>query len=99
VGSYAHGTFTWLSSDALNLTTLHLLTVVFVATLIRSPFGFGEALFAVPLLVLRLPLKIAAPLAVLISIAIAVVVVVQDGRKVHARSMGWLMFATVLASR
>jgi len=77
-----------------NLTTLYVLLVVFLATLIRSAFGFGEALFAVPLLALRLPLKVAAPLAVLLSITIALIVVAQDWRKVHARSMGWLMFAT-----
>ena len=72
-----------------------MLGVVFVATLIRSAIGFGEALFAVPLLALRLPLEVAAPLAVLISITIALIVVAQDWRKVHARSMGWLMFATI----
>jgi uncharacterized protein len=84
-----------LLSAALDATTLHVLAVVFIATLIRSAFGFGEALFAVPLLVLRLPLEIAAPLAVLISITIALIVVTQDWRNVHARSMGWLMFATI----
>ena len=80
---------------ALNPTTAYVLGVVFLATVIRSAFGFGEALFAVPLLALRLPLEVAAPLAVLLSITIALIVVVQDWRKVHARSMGWLMFATV----
>jgi len=72
-----------------------VLAVIFVATLIRSAIGFGEALFAVPLLALRLPLEVAAPLAVLISITIALIVVAQDWRKVHARSMGWLIFATI----
>ncbi len=80
---------------ALTGITLHVLLVVFIATLIRSAFGFGEALFAVPLLALRLPLEIAAPLAVLISITIAALVLAQDWRKVHARSMGWLTFSTV----
>lgn len=75
--------------------TLHVLVVVFVATLIRSALGFGEALFAVPLLALRLPLAVAAPLAVLISITIAAIVVAQDWQKIHMRSTGWLMCATV----
>ncbi len=91
----AHNAAHPLLATALNATTLYVLAVVFVATLIRSAFGFGEALFAVPLLALRLPLEVAAPLAVLISITIALIVVAQDWRKVHARSMGWLMFATV----
>ncbi len=77
-------------------TALYVLAVVFVATLIRSAFGFGEALFAVPLLALRLPLEIAAPLAVLISITIAGVVVAQDWEKIHWRSAGWLVSATLL---
>ncbi len=79
----------------MDATTLHVLLVVFAATLIRSAFGFGEALFAVPLLALRLPLGIAAPLAVLISITIAAVVVAQDWRKIHLRSTGWLVFTTL----
>jgi uncharacterized membrane protein YfcA len=79
----------------MDATILHVLLVVFVATLIRSAFGFGEALFAVPLLALRLPLEIAAPLAVLISITIAGVVVAQDWRAVHWRSAGWLVSATL----
>jgi hypothetical protein len=76
--------------------TLYVLLVVFSATLIRSAFGFGEALFAVPLLALRLPLEIAAPLAVLISITIAAIVVAQDWQKIHWRSANWLVLATLL---
>lgn len=68
--------------------------VVFVATLIRSTFGFGEALVAVPLLALTIPIEIAAPLAVLLSITIAAVVVAQDWRKIHMHSTGWLLVPT-----
>lgn len=76
-------------------TTVYVLAVVFFATFIRSAFGFGEALFAVPLLALRLPLSISAPLAVLISITIAAVIVLQDWREIHFRSTAWLVFATL----
>ena len=72
-----------------------VLGIVFLATFIRSAFGFGEALVAVPLLALYLPLTIAAPLAVLISITIAAVVVVQDWHKIHLRSTGWLFGSTL----
>jgi hypothetical protein len=85
-----HGIF-----SCCNATVVYVLSVVFVATLIRSAFGFGEALIGVPLLALRLRLEVAAPLAVLISITIALIVVAQDWRKIHVRSMGWLMAATV----
>lgn len=78
----------------MDATTLHVLVVVLLATLIRSSFGFGEALVAVPLLALRIPVNVAAPVAVLLSITIAAVVVAQDWRKIHMRSAGWLIAPT-----
>src|SRR6185312_12848115 len=80
----------------MNPTTLGVLLVVFVATLIRSAFGFGEALIAVPLLALFLPVTVVAPVAVLLSITIAAVVVAQDWQRVHLRSTGWLVGFTLL---
>ncbi len=77
-------------------TTVYVLIVIFAATLIRSVFGFGEALVAVPLLALRLPVNVAAPLAVLVSITVAGVILAQDWRKVHVRSTGWLLLPTFL---
>jgi len=65
--------------------------VLFLATVIRSAFGFGEALVAVPLLALAIPVKTAAPIAVLASIAVALVVVLQDWRHIHLRSALWLV--------
>jgi uncharacterized protein len=76
-------------------TTVYVLLVVFIATLIRSVFGFGEALIAVPLLALRLPVNVAAPLAVLVSITVAAVIVAQDWQKIHLRSTGWLVLSTL----
>ncbi len=78
-----------------DVSALQVLVVIFVATLIRSAFGFGEALVAVPLLAFCLPLTIAAPLAVLVSITVAAIVVVQDWNKIHLRSAGWLVLSTV----
>jgi uncharacterized membrane protein YfcA len=80
---------------AIDVTTLQVLFVVFIATLIRSTFGFGEALVAVPVLALWIPLNVAAPLAVLVSITIAANIVVQDWHKIHLRSTGWLVLSTV----
>jgi uncharacterized membrane protein YfcA len=80
---------------ALEPTTVVVLAVVFVATLIRSAFGFGEALVAVPLLALVMPTKVAVPLAVLLSIMVAGVIVAQDWRQVHFRSAGWLVLSSL----
>lgn len=70
--------------------------VLFLATLVRSAFGFGEALVAVPLLALLVPVEVAAPVAVLVSVTVAFIVVVQDWRKVHVRSAGRLVLPTML---
>src|SRR5215467_9833062 len=76
-------------------TAVPILAIIFVATLIRSAFGFGEALVAVPLLALLMPVEVAAPLAVLLSITVAAVVIVQDWQHVQVRSAGWLIVFTV----
>lgn len=79
----------------LSSLTAYVVCIVFVATLIRSALGFGEALVAVPLLALRLPIVIAAPLAVLVSVVVAAVVVAQDWRHVELRSATGLIFSSL----
>lgn len=76
-------------------TALQVVLVVFFATTIRSALGFGEALIAVPLLALIIPIEIAAPIAVLLSITIAAVVVIQDWNSIHLRSAAWLLASTI----
>lgn len=76
--------------------TIHILLIIFIATIFRSAFGFGESLVAVPLLALWLPLNIAVPLSVLVSVAIAGVVVVQDWKKIHFKSAGGLILFTLM---
>jgi len=69
--------------------------VLFLASAIRSALGFGEALIAVPLLALVIPIQVAAPIAVLASITIALIAVLQDWRHIHLRSAVWLVLSTV----
>src|SRR5262245_62742277 len=82
----------WCSSG---WTILPVLAVVFLATLIRSAFGFGEALVAVPLLALLIPVEVAVPLAVLLSVTVAGVVLAQDWRHVHFGGAWRLVLATL----
>jgi uncharacterized membrane protein YfcA len=72
-----------------------VLAVIFLATLIRSAFGFGEALVAVPLLALMMKVEVAAPLAVLVSITVAGVIVAEDWHKVQFRSAWRLVLSTL----
>jgi uncharacterized protein len=75
--------------------TIYVIAVICLATLIRSAIGFGEALVAVPLLALRIPVTVAAPLAVLVSVVVAGVIVVQDYRRIEFRSAAGLITASL----
>ncbi len=77
-------------------TLLPVVGIVFLATLVRSAFGFGEALVAVPLLALVMPIRVAVPLATLLSITVAGLILAQDWRHVHARSAWRLVLPTLL---
>jgi uncharacterized membrane protein YfcA len=74
---------------------LSVLAVLFLATVIRSAFGFGEALVAVPLLALVIPVGVAAPVAVLVSVTVAGVILLRDWREIHAASAGRLILSTL----
>ena len=76
-------------------TTALTLAVLFLATFIRSAFGFGEALVAVPLLALLMPVEVAAPVAVLVSITVAAAIVAQDWRHIHPKSAWRLVVSTM----
>jgi uncharacterized membrane protein YfcA len=78
--------------------TAGVVAILFLATVIRSALGFGEALVAVPLLALAIPVTVAAPVAVLVSITVAAVVVVRDWRLIQLRSAAWLIGATIFGA-
>lgn len=84
------------SAISLSATTILVLAVLFLATFIRSALGFGEALVAVPLLALVLPVQVVAPIAVLVSITVAAFVLIKDWREVHLHSAGRLIVSTML---
>jgi uncharacterized membrane protein YfcA len=77
------------------MTAVEVVAVLFLATIVRSAFGFGEALIAVPLLALAIPVNVAAPVAVLVSITVALIVVAADWRSIHIRSAVWLVIPTL----
>jgi uncharacterized membrane protein YfcA len=75
-------------------TTAYVLAVLFLATVVRTAFGFGEALIAVPLLALRVPITVATPLAVAVSVVIAAVSVARDWRHIDLHNARWLIGAS-----
>src|SRR4051794_35348798 len=76
-------------------TTLSVPAVICLATPIRAGFGVGGGLGPVPLLALIIPVEVAAPLAVLVSVTVAGIVLLQDWREVHAGSAGRLILSTM----
>jgi len=80
----------------MNTTLLCVLFISFIAALVRSTLGFGESLIAVPLFLLFLPLTVAVPLSVMMSILIALIIVIQDRRSIHFQSAKWLVFYAIL---
>jgi len=68
--------------------------ILLFATIFRTAFGFGEALVAVPLLALIIPVQVAAPVAVLISILVAGFVVIRDWKHIHLASAAKLIIST-----
>ncbi len=74
----------------------YVLSVMFLSALVRSAFGFGESLIAVPLLIFYLPIEVTVPLSLLMSVFIAAVVVVQDKNHIQFSSAKWLIIYAIL---
>jgi hypothetical protein len=73
-----------------------ILSIVFIATLVRSTFGFGDALIAMPLLALFIDLKIATPLIALIAFFIAFSILIRNWQKVEFKSTWKLILSSLL---
>ncbi|MGZ5425156.1 MAG: sulfite exporter TauE/SafE family protein [Candidatus Aminicenantales bacterium] len=70
--------------------------VIFVAALVRSALGFGDAVVAMPLLAMALGVRTATPLVAFVGPTISILILAQDWRKVEFKSAGRLIVATLL---
>ena len=73
-----------------------VLGVVFCSTFIRSAFGFGDALVAMPLLAMILGLKTATPLVALLASTIGLTILARNWRSVQIQS-AWRLICSTLA--
>jgi uncharacterized membrane protein YfcA len=62
------------------LILLFFLIVIFVSTLLRSAFGFGNALIAMPLLILLTDINFATPTDALIGLVTAIMILFREWR-------------------
>jgi uncharacterized membrane protein YfcA len=71
------------------------LAILFFSTLIRSTFGFGNALIAMPLLVLVIGVKGASPLVALAGLVISLLMLIQDWRALQWKETAFLLGASL----
>ena len=74
---------------------LPVLTIVFLAALVRSTFGFGDALVGMPLLALVTSLRNATPLMAFVGPTLAVLLLLKKWRRIDLQSAWRLILATL----
>lgn len=77
-------------------TTILVVCIIFIATYVRSAFGFGDALIAMPILAVIFGLKTATPLVALTASTTALVILTGNWRRVRLRS-AWRLIVSTLA--
>ena len=76
-----------------------VLGILFVAIVIKSILGFGESLFAVPLLTLVIGVKVAVPLISVIVAGVTLLMVWRNWRTIDFRAIWRLTLAALLGIR
>ncbi len=70
--------------------------ILFISSFIRSTFGFGDALVAMPLLSLVMGLRSATPLVALIASTIALTILLRNWTRVDIRSAWRLVVSSLM---
>jgi uncharacterized protein len=82
-----------LSSE---LTFILIILIVLIASVIRSAFGFGDALIAMPLLALFMNMKTSVPLVALIGFIISIIILVRHWRSAYIKGLWILILFCIL---
>ena len=75
---------------------ISVLFVILLSSVFRAIFGFGDALIAMPLLVLLIPVTTATPLIAIISLIIAVSIIYKDWKLINLGKVKYLIIYTIL---
>jgi uncharacterized membrane protein YfcA len=73
-----------------------ILPIIFISTLTRSTFGFGDAVVAMPLLSMAVGLSVATPLVGLMGITASATILIRHRRDVHFKSLWSLIIPTLI---
>ena len=77
-------------------STVLVVSIVSFASLLRSTFGFADAMFAMPLLAIVIGLKTATPLMAIVAMTISTTILIKHWRDVQIKS-AWRLFVSSLA--
>ena len=72
-----------------------VLLIFFVSTTIRSFFGFGDALLAMPLLTIVIGVKTAVPIVALVAIIIGLSILLKTWREINFKQLIPLIVASI----
>jgi hypothetical protein len=76
-------------------TLIWIVAIVGFAALVRSTFGFGDALIGMPLLALFVPVRTATPLMAFVGPTLATLLLLREWRHLRVRSALNLILATL----
>jgi len=80
----------------IGITTITVLAILFISSLVRAVFGFGNALVAMPLLAMTsLGMQTATPIVALVATIMSFVIIVKDWKIIDLKSTWRLLAATV----
>ena len=77
------------------METLLILATIGAATLLRAMVGFGDALVAMPILALLIPMGTAIPLVSLVTLSAAVMIAQGDWRHMELQTLKPMLLAAV----
>lgn len=76
--------------------TLAVASIIFVAALVRSTFGFGDALVGMPLLALLVDIRVATPVMAFCALAVSLILIVPYWRSVRFEGLWPLAIAAIV---
>lgn len=80
----------------LETSLILIISILSISSFVRSAFGFGDALVAMPLLVLVTELRVATPLVALIGLTIALIILSSQWQAFSLRGVWRLILATFI---
>jgi uncharacterized membrane protein YfcA len=82
--------------DILSTPLLWIILIVFLGALVRSTFGFGDALIEMPLLALVISIKVATPIVAAYGIVLAIAILLREWKHINLRSTWRLILSSAI---